>query len=180
MKATSHAFAIAGYLLVAKFCNVSAPLQAALSARVFHTAVSIITKSLQEAERVGHTMPGPDGRLRICHPVLASYIADLPEQRLIACVTQNQSPTSLAVQSEFGDFEERPPRTREHTLSLIQQALTLATPSNLAAYIREAAALGLNSVHQPFWRNWFGADPSKFLTPDPLHVWHKFFFDHVI
>ncbi|KZP15179.1 hypothetical protein FIBSPDRAFT_750832 [Athelia psychrophila] len=180
MKATSHAFAIAGYLPIPKFRDVSPPLQAALSARVFHAAVSIITKSMQEAEKVGHTMPDPDGHLRICHPVLASYIADLPEQRLIACVTQNQSPTSLATQAEFGDFEQRPPRTHDYTLGLIYQALARASPSDLAAYIREAAALGLNGVHQPFWRNWHGADPSKFLTPDALHAWHKFFFDHVI
>jgi hypothetical protein len=38
--------------------------------------------------------------------------------------------------------------------------------------------LGLNGVHQPFWGNWGNADPSIFLTPDALHVWHKFFFDH--
>jgi len=36
----------------------------------------------------------------------------------------------------------------------------------------------LNGVHQPFWRNWGNADLSIFLTPDALHAWHKFFFNH--
>ncbi|KIM71811.1 hypothetical protein PILCRDRAFT_29002, partial [Piloderma croceum F 1598] len=29
-----------------------------------------------------------------------------------------------------------------------------------------------------FWRDWPGAEPSKFLTPEPLHHWHKAFWDH--
>ncbi|KAG2052648.1 hypothetical protein BDR06DRAFT_1056020, partial [Suillus hirtellus] len=36
----------------------------------------------------------------------------------------------------------------------------------------------LNSVHSPFWVDWPFADPSVFLTPEPLHHWHKEFFDH--
>lgn len=180
MKATSHAFALAGYLPIPKFRDVTGPVQAALSARVFHIAVSIITNTLQQAEGPGHTMPGPDGNLRICHPVLASYIADLPEQRMIVCVTQNQSPTSLATQEEFGDGVQRPPRTREYILARILEALTRCPPSDVAGYTRVAALLGLSGVHQPFWRLWGSADPPKFLTPDALHAWHKFFFDHVL
>ena len=38
--------------------------------------------------------------------------------------------------------------------------------------------VGLNGVHQPFWRDWGNADPSYFLTPDALHPWHKFIFNH--
>ena len=36
----------------------------------------------------------------------------------------------------------------------------------------------LNGVHQPFWRDWALAEPSKFLTPEPLYHWHKMFWDH--
>ena len=180
MKATSHAFALAAYLPIPKFRNVSAPVQAALSARVFHIALSIITERLKKAEKTGHLMPGPDGDLRICHPVLASYIADLPEQRLIACVTQNRSPTSLATQAEFGEATQSPPRTREYTLARIHEVLGEASPSSVTSYIRAAALVGLSGVFQPFWSDWLGCCPSKFLTTDLLHAFHKFFFDHVL
>ena len=33
-------------------------------------------------------------------------------------------------------------------------------------------------VHHPFWRDWPLAEPSLFLTPEPLHHWHKMFWDH--
>lgn len=180
MKATSNAFALAAYLPIPKFQGVSAIVQSTLLARVYHICISIITQSFTLAERDGHTMPGPDGNIRICHPVLASWIADLPEQRLIACVSAGQSPTSTATQAEFGDYEQRPCRTREHTLSRIDAVLTRVNPASIPTYAREAGLLGLNGVFKPFWRSWGSADPSRFLTPDVLHAWHKFFFDHVL
>lgn len=180
MKATSHAFSLTSYLPIPKFKNVTAPVQAALSACVFHISVGIITESLQKAAIHGHVMPGPDGDLRICHTVLASYISDLPEQHMIACVTQNQSPTSLATQDEFGDGLQRPPRRREHLEALILQALSRASPDNLPAYIRVTAALGITAVHRPFWFTWCFADSCEFLTVDVLHAWHKMFFNHVV
>ena len=41
----------------------------------------------------------------------------------------------------------------------------------------------MNGVHLPFWQNWTlpdgtVAEPSQFLTPKPLHHWHKQFWDH--
>lgn len=62
------------------------------------------------------------------------------------------------------------------------QLMTLehCDPAAIPFYICVAAPLGINGVHQPFWRDWVQADPSLFLTPDTLHAWHKFFFDHVI
>jgi hypothetical protein len=51
-------------------------------------------------------------------------------------------------------------------------------PALIPAFAKTCQALGLNGVHQPFWANWGRADPSVFLTPDALHAFHKFFFDH--
>lgn len=33
-------------------------------------------------------------------------------------------------------------------------------------------------MHRPFWRDWALSEPSIFLTPEPLHHWHKQFWDH--
>lgn len=182
MKATSHAFALAAYLPIPKFIDAPAVVQAALAARVFHACINIICKDLIMAEAGGVPMPGPDGKERICYTPLVSWIADLPEQRLIQGVLQNQSPLTTATILEFGagpGSAQR--RVRQHTLDLIDQAVTVADPiSELPAFLRSCQALGLLGVHQPFWRDWGRADPSYFLTPDALHQWHKFFYDHVL
>jgi len=50
MKATSHSFALATYLPIPKFLNVSPPVQAILAARVYHFAISIVMKNLKIAQ----------------------------------------------------------------------------------------------------------------------------------
>jgi len=80
MKATSHAFALASYLPIPKFLDVSAPFQATLAARVYHICLDIICINLKAAEREGRMLPDPSGDQRYCHTPLASWIADLPEQ----------------------------------------------------------------------------------------------------
>ena len=178
MKATSHAFALAAYLPIPKFLNVSAPIHAVLTARVYHICVSTITKNLKLAEAHGVIMSDPRGNLRMCHTPLAAWIADLPEQRTIACVLANQSATSTATSDEFDDSEPHPRRTREVTLNRISQACAVADPAFIPAFISACQPHGLNGVHQPFWKDWGNASPSDFITPDALHMMHKFFFDH--
>lgn len=56
MKATSHAFALVAYLPIPKFLNVSRPIQAMLSARVYHFAMSTIMKNLKIAVHDGCLM----------------------------------------------------------------------------------------------------------------------------
>lgn len=180
MKATSHSFVSLAYLPIPKFLDVGSDLQATLSMRVYHLCFDIFTSSLKRAERVGHLMPDGSGTVRFCFTPLVSHIMDLAEQRQAAIVLTNQSPTSTASYHLFGDAAQCPPRTRQHTLNLINQACLRADPNDLEAYTREAGRLGLLGVHEPYWRDWGQAEPSLFLTPDALHAWHKFFFDHVI
>ncbi|KAG1842142.1 hypothetical protein F4604DRAFT_1939014 [Suillus subluteus] len=51
-------------------------------------------------------------------------------------------------------------------------------PNDLEAYFQACEQYRLNGVHSPFWVDWPLADPSVFLTPEPLHHWHKEFYDH--
>jgi hypothetical protein len=43
MKATSHSYTLAAYLLIPKFLDVSLPIHAALVAHIYHICLSIIT-----------------------------------------------------------------------------------------------------------------------------------------
>ncbi|KAI5991695.1 hypothetical protein F5J12DRAFT_727271, partial [Pisolithus orientalis] len=50
----------------------------------------------------------------------------------------------------------------------------------IAAFHKVCMEKCLNSVVEPFWVDWGDACPSVFLTPDALHQWHKFYFDHCL
>ncbi|KAF7980145.1 hypothetical protein HWV62_39591 [Athelia sp. TMB] len=184
MKATSHSFVLAGYLPIPKFKGVSAQLHAALVAQVYHSSVSIIIRSLRVAERDGVVMSDPDGFMRFNHTPLVSWISDLPEMHTISCTLHSFSPVSLTPLQHFGDdptLNPPQPRTRAHTLgNLIRARLAAGPNADWPAIVKAALVYGLIAVQEPFWATWGNADPSLFLTPDVLHAWHKFFFDHVV
>ncbi|KJA23491.1 hypothetical protein HYPSUDRAFT_66180 [Hypholoma sublateritium FD-334 SS-4] len=65
------------------------------------------------------------------------------------------------------------------TIGQLQSLEARVDPWDLRAYFKEAqASFRLNGVHRPFWCDWPLSDPSDFLTPEPLHHWHKQFWDH--
>jgi hypothetical protein len=180
MKATSHAFALVAYLPIPKFLDVSKPVHAILSARVYHFAISIVMRNLKLAARDGCPMSDPRGDLRMIHTPLVAWIADYPEQLLIACTASKRSPISHAIAAQFGDPLPHPPRTRSDTLNAIERACTISDPCDIASFYKTCQTLHLNGVVEPYWKDWGNACPSIFLTPDGLHQWHKFFFDHPI
>ncbi|KAJ4477100.1 hypothetical protein C8R41DRAFT_773274 [Lentinula lateritia] len=53
-------------------------------------------------------------------------------------------------------------------------------PQDLPAYQKASVTARTNGVVSPFWRDWPLAEPCEFLTPEPLHHWHKMFWDHDI
>lgn len=180
MKASSHAFALAAYLPIPKFCDVSKHVHAILCARVYHKCISIVTQSLKDAEAEGAVMSNPWGNLNAIHTPLVSWIADYPEQLLISCTAAKHSPVSIASSLQFGDNVIYSPRTRDVTLSAIYKACDETDPWDIPSFYKTTQRYHLNGVYQPFWEDWGIADPSLFLTPDALHQWHKFFYDHVV
>ncbi|KAI5994109.1 hypothetical protein F5J12DRAFT_907287 [Pisolithus orientalis] len=96
------------------------------------------------------------------HTPLIAWIANYPEQLLITC---NSS---------------EPPHDCEYKLQKIQQAAAACDPHNIVAFHKVCLALHLNGVMEPFWKDWGHTCPSHFLTPNALHQWHKFYFDHCV
>ena len=109
---------------------------------------------------------------------LAVYIADLPEQLMIACVTKSVSPISFAKQNQFGDGIPYVPRDGELTLEKLWELCVTIDPWRLQEFLAAAKKAHLSGVQLPFWRDWQFSNPSIFLIGELLHTAHKFFFDH--
>ncbi|KAH9008669.1 hypothetical protein EDB85DRAFT_2078106 [Lactarius pseudohatsudake] len=92
--------------------------------------------------------------------------------------------TPLKKAAQFGIMMSDPlgslryPRTASTTLAQLHALEAKVNPWRLETYIKEAKKFRLNGVHRPFWHDWPLSEPSKFLTPEPLHHWHKMFWDH--
>ena len=177
MKASSHAWMCFCFIPVVKF-EVHSSFQSILSARLWHACMDKALARCKDAATTGCFMADPSSRLCWSFPLLAAWIADLPEQHLISAVANSTSPLSHAVTNQFGEAFCHPPRHGQETIKLIQELSSRVDPWKLDLFQEKGKELGLIGVHMPFWRDWYLADPFHFLVPEILHTCHKFFYDH--
>jgi len=175
-KYSNNAFILCALLPVAQFIHKKSRMRGLLNDRLLHYSLDVVLEPLKIAARIGIMMSDPLGSRRFCFTPLAAYIADTQEAVILACVGGKTSPLTMATYKQFGDSFQHEPRTASTTLAQIQ---TIGTnPDDIELYFKEAKTLRLNGVHLPFWRDWLMADPARFLTPEPLHHWHRQFWDH--
>jgi len=190
MKSSNRAFLLVALLPCPKFITKDKGFRGVLENRVIHLCLDVVTNPLKLAARAGRMMADPRGYSRFCFTALASYMVDTPEAAMLAGVAGKTSHLTMADYRKFGDHIRQEPRTASTTLAQLAMLATTIDPLDLPAYVPAAKGIRLNGVHLPFWRDWFlqtppgssmqilMADPCRFLTPEPLHHWHKQFWDH--
>ncbi|KAF8596730.1 hypothetical protein BDV93DRAFT_405243, partial [Ceratobasidium sp. AG-I] len=88
-KISSYSTLLLAYLPVAKLQCFPAKERGDQVSRLFHASMTEILAPLITAGRDGVEMNCGDGFVRHCFPILAAYIADNPEQTLIAGCQKN-------------------------------------------------------------------------------------------
>ena len=177
-KATNHAFHLLTLLPTPKFIHKDRKIRSVLENRLIHACLDFILQPLKKAAQVGIMMSDPLGSLRYAYTPLAAYIVDTQEAVVLAGVAGKTSHLTTASYKEFGDAFRHSPRTASMTLKQLTAIEKVADPWDLDTYITQAMVYRLNGVHRPFWRDWPLSDPSEFFTPEPLHHWHRMFWDH--
>jgi hypothetical protein len=178
MKVSNHAFLLLALLPVPKFIHKDRKTRGVLENRMIHECLDFILTPLKKAAQIGVMMSDPVGSLRYMFTPLAVYIVDVQEAVALSGVAGKTSHVTMASHKQFGDPFRHDPRTASTTLSQLHAIEARVQPWNLEAYIKEAKKDRLNGVHRPFWCDWALSEPSKFFTPEPLHHWHKMFWDH--
>ena len=74
-----------------------------LSDRLVHECLDLVLNPLKIAATVGIMMSDPVSNLRYCFTPLVAYIADTPEQSLLAGISPKALPVSTATYKEFGN-----------------------------------------------------------------------------
>jgi hypothetical protein len=178
IKVSNHAFLLLALLPVPKFIHKDRKTRGVLENRMIHECLDFILTPLKKAAQIGVMMSDPVGLLRYMFTPLAVYIVDVQEAVALSGVAGKTSHVTMASHKQFGDPFRHDPRTALTTLSQLHTIEARVQPWNLEAYIKEAKKDQLNGVHWPFWCDWALSEPSKFFTPEPLHHWHKMFWDH--
>lgn len=154
--------------------------QGLLSSRLFHICMEIGCRTLMKRSHHPGFLSDPSGTLRYIRPVLAGYLADLPEKLMVGGLAHSQSPISEASTKQFGDAIPHGVRHGHNTCMKLHTLLENHDPLLLPSFQKASKDVGMNGVHMLFWENWNFADPGYFLLPDALHDWHKFLMVHPV
>ena len=161
-----------GYIPVSKLECFSKPKHQYQGYQVFHNCMKSCLEPLIKTGQDGVEMVCADGFIHIVYPILCTYVADYPEQCLIACNNKNWCPWCEASTKELGS----PLDSVLWSSNMILKAMSSTEDGDDAEFIH----LGL-WPNSSFWKDLPHCNISSCFTPTLLHQLHKGVFkDHII
>jgi len=171
---SSHATILVGYLPVAKLECFQEATRSLAGYHLFHYCMSKIFAALIKAGKEGVDITCGDGLIRLFYLILAAYVADFPEQCLVACCMENRCPKCVTNRDERGDYVNSLYRDQKTTLDILEEHRKGGDPAKFDQY-------GIRAIYEPFWKDLPHSNIFNSFTPDLLHQLHKGVFkDHLV
>jgi len=145
-------------------------------ANLFHACMHKILSPIETYGKTGIAMATGDGIWYCCHPILATFIGDYPEQLLVTCTSYNgRCPKCTVPQDELGSYEPFP-------LCDIWTAIDVFSlcDGNSTAFHTASYEVGLKPTYHPFWERLPYTNIFLSITPDLLHQLHQGIAKHLV
>ncbi|KAF8422823.1 hypothetical protein L210DRAFT_3423035, partial [Boletus edulis BED1] len=175
-KASLHAFLLLVLMPIPQFVHPTTQIcsvESVLEAQLFHQCLDIVLEPLKIVACIGKMMLDPAGNLHYYFTSLVSYIVDMPEVAMLACVWGQTSSVTLVKYDQLGNLNTC--QTRTGTLTMTQLQSLETDPAAVERYFTECECYCLSGVSHLFFWDWLLSCPSRFLIPEALHHWHRFF-----
>ncbi|KAJ3831102.1 hypothetical protein F5878DRAFT_505297, partial [Lentinula raphanica] len=151
--------------------------------QLFHRSMSIILEPLKRAGNPrggGIEMTGGDGCVRRVYPVLATYVADYPEQCLVTCTKYGTCPRCRVKADNLHSPDPSEPRTQRWTLQKIVEAQQAAGGGGKGVHARTMKDDIVGGNYDPFWAGFPLTDIHRCIAPDVLHQLFQGVLKHLV
>jgi len=175
-KPTQRAQMLMGYIPTTRLEHITnkAARRRAL-ANLFHACMRKILSPIETYGETGIAMATGDGIWYRCHPILATFIGDYPEQSLVACTFNGRCPKCIVPRDELGSHESFPLRDIRVAIDVFSLCDGEPTAFHMASH--EAA---LKPTYHPFWEHLPYTNIFLSITPDILHQLHQGIAKHLV
>lgn len=144
-------------------------------ANLFHFCMRIIFAPIASHGVTGLLMMTGDGTWHRCHPILANFVGDYPEQALVTCTYYGECPKCEVPRDRLGEYNTFLPR--DHGNALDAYALADGEPRVFHAACKDC---GIKPVVHPFWESLPLVNIYASIMPDVLHQLLQGVMKHLI
>lgn len=148
-------------------------------ANLFHACMKRILEPLEDAGENGILLTSADGKVRRCHPILAVYVGDYPEQLLVTCRKTGDCPKCPALLAELG-MDTLPHGTHARETDGIYDNVFSARDEGPAAFTRACNEEHMRPITEPFWEHLPYVNIFAIITPDILHQLYQGVIKHLV
>jgi hypothetical protein len=123
---SAHAQILVGYLPVSKLSCFTDKTRSVAGYQLFHYCMAALLQPLIDAGNGadGIQMMCADGYTCEVFPILAAYLADHPEQCLVACCRESYCPKCLISPTDCGELKNALPRNPGRTCKILEHKRT--------------------------------------------------------
>ena len=118
---STRATMLIGYLPVTKLECCTKKQRSTVSQQLFHQCMESLLKPLKNVGENGMEMTCADGWVRRVYTILAAYVADFPEQCLVACCLESRCPRCLVLHNKHGSPMWSDPRVQKETTEILRK-----------------------------------------------------------
>ena len=175
-KPSLHAQILIGYIPTTKFAAItSAATCRRILANLFHACMQTVLGPITLYGETGMPMMSSDSIWRRCHPILAIFVGDYPEQTLVTCTYYGQCPKCKVPPGLLGEHQTFLPRDQSSMIDTY-----LSADADMRAFYSACNEAGLKPIYHPFWESLPHVDIFLSITPDILHQMLQGMVKHLI
>ncbi|THU98815.1 hypothetical protein K435DRAFT_795398 [Dendrothele bispora CBS 962.96] len=141
---------------------------------LFHACMRDLLAPLKKAGLEGIELKSGDGVVRRCHPILAVYVGDYPEQVLVTTGYYGDCASCECPKDELGIYP------CPHPYRNFQAACDAADKLGADDWVTSCHNINVKPVQHPFWQDLPYTDIFRSITPDILHQLYQGVMKHLI